>query len=306
MSEEDPARECPLVEDVRVESSLELLRWFDPLDERWREPGGWIFRGHADEAWKLVPRIFRNGLWQVWLDVAPRDLMHTEEYFRAWAEWTVVADFVGRANAAGLEVPLDMASLEIYRPVPMVKLLDFPSDQIVPLLALARHYGLPTRLLDWTRRARFAVYFAAATAASWCVACRDSTRLAIWALRAGTSNHRGFQVVSAPRFTNARMHAQDGMFTLQRSFEWSFDVEKALDSDPRTVRPGFRRATAPARLAPELLRLLSYEGVTAASMLPGLDGVAEAFWEEHLWDRPAGNPDRLPDRGPCPRCHAAR
>lgn len=49
----------------------------------------------------------------------------------------------------------------------------------IPLLALAQHFGLPTSLLDWTRIAMKAAYFAAAD-----LNIRDGeARLAVWRSR---------------------------------------------------------------------------------------------------------------------------
>jgi hypothetical protein len=43
----------------------------------------------------------------------------------------------------------------------------WPPDQLLSLLALAQHHGLPTRLMDWSVNAYIAAYFAASKAATW-------------------------------------------------------------------------------------------------------------------------------------------
>ena len=81
------------------------------------------FRGHADLGWPLIPSALRYS------DPAERN--------RALE---LLADFKRYAK---------------------IKLSNLPSrDEELEWVQLARHYGLPTRLLDWTRNAAIALYFA--------------------------------------------------------------------------------------------------------------------------------------------------
>ena len=57
---------------------------------------------------------------------------------------------------------------------------DWPPGEVVGVLALAQHFGIRTRLLDWSRRANVAAYFAAADAARAEV---KAGFLAVWAIR---------------------------------------------------------------------------------------------------------------------------
>jgi hypothetical protein len=101
--------------------------------------------------------------------------------------------------------------------------------------------------------------------------------------------------------TNPNLHAQGGLFTLVQPR--SEDTAKAplrnldallleldrADVDPLRVdgetwkreqySPVFVKFTLPTREARVFVRLLAESGVSAASVFPGLDGVAKAFYE---------------------------
>lgn len=220
-------------------------------NQRWSpSPHAWIFRGHSDHTYELLPSSLRSTC--VWLgySLATQEgrMGNVEEQIKA--EYNVLRMFHYYADAYGLSLPEDDQTLRTpegwedkIKPI-MRKAADgqaqWPPTELYSLTALAQHYGVPTRLLDWTEHAGTAAYFASSTATRWVkgwnVNRNAATHICVWALSLEfvyrywsaelisrmTRNlpnwghadvHTFLRVVSAPRATNPNMFAQSGIFT---------------------------------------------------------------------------------------------
>jgi hypothetical protein len=179
----------------------------------------------------------------------------------------------------------------------------WPIDDLLPLLALAQHYRIPTRLLDWSDRPLVAAYFAAKGAASK----PEGEFLSVWALNLdwiinvgfpGTKPKMSVYVITAPRASNPNLHAQGGVFTTENLIKAEVSENKRVSV--KTVdtfvkqrwselqgptRPVMAHLKLPVSQGRTLLRLLSQEQVSAATLFPGYQGVAESLSERALWDR---------------------
>jgi hypothetical protein len=286
-----PAREC--VEDHEFQSAAEFLDALSPRHRFWADaPPSWIYRGQGNADWTLKskavrdPSLFaKHGIKRASSHpgYVPPAVVGWHE--RSGLQEQMLLRFRDLLDKSGLVIPVPSPNVTFHESQVTISSME-PSRAAFPLLALAQHHGLPTILLDWTRRALVAAYFAAVVAAH----PKDrgiASHLAVWALQRGDLKEpsEGPSFYDAPGGTNPNLNAQAGLFMW-----FPFEDEPSLEEHLARLNkitgstPPLRRLMLPVDEAPRLLRLLSYEGVTGASMFPGADGVVKAMLESALWD----------------------
>jgi hypothetical protein len=297
------------------DSAAALLDALTPHSMWGERPDWWIFRGQGNAEWDLQPTAFRR---LVHFDYGrgpyePK-ATHREQIEQ---EALLLRLFVSGINEQGGELPSEAAFgltnwNEIDRIVEEAATGEEDANTIWPpphlqqLFALGQHYGLPTRLLDWTERGRVAAYFAAEAVQRMRERGDAAPHMSVWAYSQMHGDAEAFWrgaewrplTIRVPRSRNANLHAQGGVFTVVVNsclrpdsparvppLNRIIEAQAARTEHSPRANPLLYQLRLGAEHAGELLRLLRYEQISSTYLFPGYEGVIRGITERRLWDR---------------------
>jgi len=290
---------------------------------------GFVFRGvsigSGENERKLVPLSLREEKFPELIKLSGSAEMPAsysseaakQEWIQARAEAKVLGSFFRHADREGLAMPEITSRIRQTMQTPGTSdaLFNFtvqtrglwPPDDLLPLAGQAQHYGLPTRLLDWSRDPWVAAYFSATGALKYSSDSKyKGEKLAVWVLNTELLDFEKrlarpkepielpLTLITAPASTNPNLKAQRGVFTVWRQPFVAGTKQKVdrrpLDELLEEVFSGYElkmpllyKYTLPIDLASELWAVVRHNGVNAARIFPGFSGAAKAVMEDAKW-----------------------
>lgn len=254
-----------------------------------------VFRGQANSIWNLTPSVLRRNIFEKYNK--NRIKSHTDQIILF--EFLILKDFLYYLDNAGIIVPGDSA--EFRKEFDFYKVADsfgidgenWPPEEFFPLIALAQHHGMPTRLLDWSKNSIVAAYFAASQFLNESTAVDDNSKLAVWVLDLSDLRffHDSLQVVKLPGSTSNNLAAQKGLFIIHRKKYGVGRNDEFLpedicsDVDDLIINSNecnVQKVTLPTKFAGDLLLRCEKFGISAATLFPGVDGAVKAALEYKL------------------------
>lgn len=200
----------------------------------------WIFRGVEDEAYELTPKIGRPD--------TSRDII---------------------TGDGGYSADFETRCLERFKREARPHIAIEPSESELDWLSIAQHYGLPTRLLDWTESPLIAAYFALKAGGAVGSVYKKAKNAAVYGVECPKIIEKlpaeASDDVTAyfPRHLTPRITAQRGLFTYHTLPD-------------RVYKPtGLVKWIIPSKKCFELKVVLNKCGLNEASMFPDLGGIAK-------------------------------
>lgn len=228
----------PIIKDTcfeyNFENELDFLDVFDVNKSELYQDGDsviytdYIFRGHKDSTWDLLPSIYRKKQEELDKDYKNRiNVYASGNGATQYNEVNNFALFVKEIDNLGFSITdcshktiqfLDRKSnMNGGNLLKNNDMFSFPKETQLSELALAQHYGVGTRLLDFTKNPFTALFFASENAYPFSRLIKpNDKRIGIWVIPKllidAIAQERFLKYVDVKKFQNSYIAAQKGVF----------------------------------------------------------------------------------------------
>lgn len=303
-----------IFEEQRFDRMEDFLKAISYRGELYKllEKGNHIYRGQASDKYELVPSALRHKSQELFDKVALQGSLNSEiEYNQILNEYLTIKEFYKICDKESLAIPnIDRIRTTINDTMDLDTMLskeDWLPYDLWEIAALAQHYGLPTRLLDWSHDLYIALYFAIENYLDDRIVPDGTKYIVLWILNLPllTPVHNSsfpLRIIQPTYHGNPNLAAQQGLFTMWQTKKevnlhpnggMYINVDKKIDRTPldtllreytgneiQTFGIEMKKILLPLEGINELYKFLSINGYTAARVYPGYYGAAKSI--KHL------------------------
>ena len=267
-----------------------------------------IYRGLASDDYMLIPSVLRKKIKYPYNVFFQHNTENDFEYIQIRKEYRVLKLFFDYCDLNNLYVPIVRRIRDnLFNDFDFEfdKIEEWISPDLYELAALAQHYGLPTRLMDWSYNILISLYFAVSERMKAEVNERNQGNIVIWALDTEFVEYQGspIKLVRPLYCENPNLAAQKGLFTLWREmnpiktkFPLTIDTKRtnrqSLDAlleqyciecdNDITQLIHLYKIIIPANNIQLLYKHLKKNGIDACSIFPDYYGVERCIKEDIL------------------------
>jgi hypothetical protein len=217
----------------------------------------WVYRGQSSVLWPLLPKAGR-----------------LEYFLKATDYW-----------AERGESSSDLGRFDEWRKNAIAYFENLPENDF-ECLAFAQHYGLATRLLDWTENPLVALYFAVEEHSDTDGAVFCYYQGAIVVPEEATFARLKQVALYKPRPFDRRILSQSGVFTYHPDPQKPLEAKPMTDKNNEFAPDGLDLVTirVDAKLKPIFQRQLSEIGISRKTLFPDLEGLSEFvnWWTRYV------------------------
>ena len=301
------------IEKINYNCYEDFLQDLSPSKWLYNIQNFFVYRGQGED-FDLLPSIYRTPK-NILKIYAPEEYIKKEcEFAYRCAEYNLLKEFFINSNKTGLIIPHNSFNNYDYisncglNQILKIISKEWLPDDMIEIAALAQHYGVPTRLLDWSFDINVALYFATKNALSYIVKnqfINNSKMLVVWLLNFTNLNEKSISDRNFPLryiipdyYNNPNLNAQKGLLTCWKSTETSIDNLTEIKRNTKTLNEllientnkysaistdvAMYKITIPHKETLKIFKHLSKNGYHGARLFPGYFGVIRKMEEDRL------------------------